>query len=96
MSTKTKTIVIGDPISKTQKIPIEFCFYLENTFDSPPLYLKASKEEFSPRDFKFIELICLNYSNNVDLMFAYDIPTNRRNGVLFIGKWNDGVAEWDK
>ena len=44
-----------------------------------------------PSDFNFIELICREYQSGSDLMFAYDDPNKRENGMLYIGKFNDGV-----
>jgi hypothetical protein len=28
----------------------------------------------------------------MDLMFAYDDPDKRKDGVLYIGYWNDGIV----
>lgn len=83
----TKTIVIGDnekdaPIKK----PIVFTksLSLTNSFQ---------KATMTPSDFKFIELISKRYSGQYDIMFAYNNNSFRENGVLYLGKWNDGVVE---
>lgn len=91
----TKTIVIGETeIQKTPPNPIRFVHYLEmNLLNEEPLVVKKCDGGFqSPRDYKFIELISLNYTSSWDLMFAYDNPKNRSSGILYIGKWNDGVV----
>lgn len=44
-------------------------------------------------DYRYIELICRNYSEGYDLIFCYQNPQHRENGVLYIGEWNDGVVE---
>lgn len=46
-----------------------------------------------PNTFNYIELICSNYASGNDLMFAYGDPSERYKGILFIGKWNDGVVD---
>lgn len=48
-----------------------------------------------PSNYNHIELICRNYSNEGDgddIMFAYDDPNRRHNGVLYLGNFNDGVV----
>ncbi len=80
----TTTIVIGEnKPSKTLKA-IKF----ERVLD-----LVGREAEVCPHTYKFIELICKDYAMGHDLMFAYNDPSNRKQGVLYIGKWNDGVVE---
>ncbi len=82
----TKTIIIGEFEHKEQK-PIVFDYFLDGSLDSSA-YVSL------PCQFKYIELICKNYSNGGrDLMFAYDDPSNRNNGTLFIGFWNSGTVK---
>lgn len=81
----TKTIIIGASYQNDNK-PIEFNYLLDcslgySAFVSPP-----SK-------FNYIELICKNYNGGGDLMFAYNDPSKRNEGTLFIGYWNDGVVK---
>lgn len=65
--------------------PIEFTW----TYDGK----KNTWPKSGPCSWKFIELICSNYgSDELDLMFAYDDPTKRHDGVLYLGKFNDGVV----
>lgn len=82
----TKCIVIGEQPTQEKKKPIEFKKYLDEAGrkDDP-----ATK----PKDWGYIELITHNFRNaGNDLMFAYD--ANKRNtGALYLGHWNDGVAE---
>ena len=86
----TKTIVLGSPYQQTiQKKPIEFIDYLDVSLEH-----QSSAFVSPPSQFKYIELICKNYNNGfMDLMFAYDDPSNRNNGTLFIGYWNSGIME---
>jgi hypothetical protein len=83
----TNTIVIGKQKKKNRLTPIVFDKFL--TGDGRFFTCNAP-----PPEFKFIELICMDYySVGVDLMFAYDNPDNRQAGFLILGKWNDGVVE---
>lgn len=87
----TKTIVIGNPLPKTELKPIEFHKVL----------LECAEFDIAvevPKDYKFIELICHEYGsdscgNSFDLIFAYNNPQKRSEGVLYLGSWNDGVVE---
>lgn len=79
----TKCIDLTRSPKETKK-PIKFIKlitprgYVNNPATEPPLWNN-------------IELIAKNYDDGLDLMFAYD--DNRRvNGVLYLGKWNDGFV----
>jgi len=75
----------GEPQKKELK-PIEFVYYLSDTLP----YLRPS--ESKPSSYKNIELICMNYGGSRnDLMYAYD--TDRNQGSLYLGHFNDGVVE---
>jgi hypothetical protein len=37
-----------------------------------------------------IELICKDYGDGCDLMFAYD--NNRSDGIAYLGHFNDGIV----
>ena len=80
----TKTIVLGSPTESTTK-KIEFHHFLQNSGNWDIASATAS-------DYKYVELISLGYSSYFDLMYAYDSDTNRGDGVLYKGKWNDGIA----
>lgn len=80
----TKTIVLGSPIECTTK-KIKFTHSLQNSGSWMTASTPAS-------NYKYVELISLGYSSNFDLMFAYDSTNDRSNGVLYKGKWNDGIA----
>ena len=86
----TKTIVIGEVGQAKKRAPINFDKLLGEN-------LKFESAEYcNPNDYKYIELVCRNYDGEgkgTDVMFAYDNPTNRSAGVLFIGQWNDGFVE---
>lgn len=85
----TKTIVLGASYINNNK-PIEFFTQL-NIIDSDDVEVENVDNE--PHDWNYIELICKECAPNLDLMFAYDDVDARRNGVLIIGRWNDGVEK---
>jgi hypothetical protein len=90
----TKVIVLGEKPVEAKKKPIEFRKSLNTDLE-----FTICINSFSPREYKNIELICLGYNthvptdrdDNVDLIFAYN--DDRRKGILFLGKFNDGVVE---
>ena len=79
----TKVIIIGEQPEKKELKPIEFVKYLD-------YHLEFSSGCSSPKKWENIELICKNYFNKYDLMFAFD--EDRNNGVLYLGHFNDGVV----
>ena len=81
----TQVIVIGKPEEKKTKSAIEFQSFLNSN-------LKTDDPEYSPSDYKYIELICKDYALGFDLMFAYNDPNGRSCGVLYIGHFNDGIV----
>lgn len=81
----TTTIVIGTQTVPQSKNPIVFERILETDFECP-------KTNIKPNRYAYIELICLEYDGEKDLMFAYDTPDDRGRGALYIGKWNDGIV----
>lgn len=88
----TKTIVIGDSLPKTELKPIEFHKVLLGEAEIEIVDVEV------PKDYKFIELICHEYGvddggKSFDLIFAYNNPQKRSEGVLYLGSWNDGVVE---
>lgn len=88
----TKTIIIGEtPKPEQPKNKIEFVKFLNRISVSGRGEFMNTKGDHSPDDFKYIELICLNYTG-YDLMFCYNDPKQRSFGLFVIGKWNDGVV----
>ena len=84
----TKTIVIGACYQDDNK-PIVFNDYLDAS-----LGVSSAFNIHPPSKFKYIELICKNYNNGGrDLMFAYNDASNRSDGILFIGFWNNGTVK---
>ena len=81
----TQVIVIGKPEKGKTKTAIEFQSFLNSN-------LKTDDPEYSPSDYKYIELICKDYALGFDLMFAYNDPNERSYGELYIGHFNDGVV----
>lgn len=85
-----KIIIVGEKRESEPKKPIEFikCLLLDGT-------LEATGD--TPTNFNYIELIARNYGSlndqPFDLIFCYDNPNGRQDGVLYLGHWNDGVAE---
>lgn len=91
----TKCIVLGETkMEEQKKKPIEFIKRLGaaiSTGDDKRIYDTTN----TPRHFNYIELVCPRRENyqEYDIMFAYDDSSERGRGVLFLGNWNDGVAE---
>jgi hypothetical protein len=83
-SMATKCIVLGQPESEKKGKPIEFVkFMCMSTFVS---------SNTPPSKYDNIELICKGYNNqNQDLIYAYD--SDRNDGILYLGHWNDGYVE---
>lgn len=84
----TKTIVIGEELETEGKKKIEFFKCLENCKGE----LKFGEIGCTPGSWNFLELVCRGYMSGVDLIFAYDFEDQRHYGVLYTGKWNDGVV----
>ena len=93
----TKCIVLGETeMEEQKKKPIEFIKRLDtviSTGDDKRIFDTTD----TPRHFKYIELVCprrAKYQDQeYDIMFAYNDSSERGRGVLFLGNWNDGVAE---
>lgn len=81
----TKTIVIGACYQDDNK-PIEFNYYFDANLGGSSAFVSP------PSKFKYIELICKKYNGGMDLMFAYNDPSNRSDGILYIGFWNNGTV----
>jgi hypothetical protein len=86
----TKTIILGEQKDKAIKKPIEFLTHI-HLIDCDNV--SVENVETLPCKWNYIELICKDYAPNLDLMFAYDHADDRGNGILIIGRWNDGVVE---
>jgi len=86
----TKTIVLGDQLIPSIKKPIEFISQI-GVVDSK--VVEVDETEWAPHHWKYIELICKDYALKLDLIFAYNDPNARGDGVLILGRWNDGVVE---
>ena len=85
----TKTIIIGLDIPARRPEKIKFDYSL---CDVVPKKTALERMVVPPATFSYIELVCLNYIKGKDLMFAYNDPEQREDGILIIGKWNDGVV----
>ena len=89
---KPTIIVIGEA-NKPQPVkkPIEVKYLLANDRS----FVRHSN--LKGEGFQYIELICRRYIRNdiecPDLIFCYSDPERRHEGVMFLGKWNDGVLE---
>lgn len=82
----TKCIVIEAAPKLAAAKPIEFLKYqsMSGNWGEPST---------NPKAWDCIELIAADWINGQDLMFAYNISSGRTKGVLYTGKWNDGVVE---
>lgn len=86
----TKTIVIGEQPKCAETKPIEF-FSLIGLIDSDDAEVNVVTSK--PHHWNYIELISKNYSPNLDLLFAYNDADDRGEGILIIGRWNDGFVK---
>jgi hypothetical protein len=86
----TKTIVLGELPKPAEKKPIEF-FSLLNVVDHDDAEVNVVSSK--PHHWNNIELISKNYSPNLDLLFAYNDADDRGEGILIIGRWNDGFVK---
>lgn len=86
-----KIIIIGQKGESEPKKPIEFVKGLLS--DGTLGLIEVDK----PTDYNYIELITRDYGDlkgkSFDLIFCYDKPDERQNGVLYLGYWNDGIVE---
>ena len=82
-NTMTKVIILAEQPENKELKPIEFVKHLDSN-------LEFSSGCSSPKVWENIELICKNYANKFDLMFAYD--EDRILGILYLGHFNDGVV----
>ena len=86
----TKTIIIGEPKDKAINKTIEFLTHINLVACDE---VSAEPVDSRPHEWSFIELICKDYAAGLDLMFAYDDASDRSNGLLMVGRWNDGVVK---
>jgi vacuolar-type H+-ATPase subunit I/STV1 len=83
----TKVTILGEATTEQKKLkPIEFTHLLNDT-------LKFNKDNILKVDiWENIELVVKNvYGYGYDLFIAYDV--NRENCNIYLGHFNDGVAE---
>ena len=80
---KTKCKILGKPTKKPKNLK-EIVF--EKCFDGHEVITPI----FVPDQYSNIELICINYHSGLDLIFAYYHYRNL--GMLYLGKWNDGIV----
>ena len=86
----TKTIIIGEQKeSEPEKKKIEL---LQAVGINSSGELVSSKTANKAERWSFAELICKDYLTGRDLIFCYSNPEERSRGILYVGKWNDGVA----
>ena len=88
----TKVIILGEKEEKTNKKPIEFVSYVGNIKDKVSIVEDLADDDV-PSTYDNIELVCKNYINKMDLMFAFFDTGTRSNGLLYLGYFNDGVVE---
>ena len=79
----TKVTIIGKATPIQKKKPIEFV----KLFGTMNI---TNAQAFS-HQWNNIELICKNYGNGFDLMFAYN--NKREDGLAYLGHFNDGIVE---
>jgi hypothetical protein len=79
----TKVTIIGGATPIEKKKPIEFVKYIDVDTNPP---VQASTNMWNN-----IELICKDYGDGCDLMFAYN--NKREDGIAYLGYFNDGIVE---
>lgn len=84
----TKVIIIGE-VEKPKLKSIEVVKYLSSSIDDKPF---KNANNTLLRQWNNIELICINYADGLDLIFAYNNNRNSHN-CLYLGYFNDGVVE---
>jgi hypothetical protein len=78
----TKVTIIGDETPIEKKKPIQ----LVKSIGS----FGICNARAVPYMWDNIELICKNYVDGYDLMFAYN--RNREDGIAYLGYFNDGIV----
>jgi hypothetical protein len=85
----TKVTIIGEHASTAKKYTkIKFIKVLTGSYE----VAKAGVDWSGPTNWDNIELICREYADGMDLMFAYDDADCRTDGVLYIGYFNEGLV----
>jgi hypothetical protein len=79
----TKVTIIGDETPIQKKKPIQFAKSIGTTSNHPA--------RLDSLGWNNVELICKNYGDGYDLMFAYN--KKRSDGIAYLGYFNDGIAE---
>lgn len=79
----TKVTIIGGATPIEKKKPIEFVKSIGTTYNHPARATALGWDN--------IELICKDYKDGYDLMFAYN--NMRSDGIAYLGHFNDGIVE---
>jgi len=79
----TKVTIIGGAKPIEKKKPIQFAKLIGTTSNLPA--------RSGTLGWGNIELICKDYVDGYDLMFAYN--NNRSDGIAYLGYFNDGIVE---
>ena len=84
----TKVTIIGEPASTVKKYThIKFIKSLISGYKFETFSMRNWSK---PSAWDNIELICRNYAEGMDLMFAYD--DSRKDGILYVGYFNEGLV----
>lgn len=86
----TKVIKIGKKNKFVNSNPIEFTYALVKNEENILSVVAEDNDDTKPTEYAFIELICKKYVDDLDLMYARNDKS--RDGVLYIGHFNDGVV----
>jgi hypothetical protein len=79
----TKVTIIGGATPIEKKKPIQFAKSIGTTSNHPA--------RSGTLGWGNIELICKDYGDGYDLMFAYN--NKRSDGIAYLGHFNDGIVE---
>lgn len=78
-------IIHIDPRSEG-KTNINFVRLLTSAFTIEPAQNPMHDSCYTPSDFSFVEVICMDYVQGYDLLFAYHDNSKRHYGCFFIGQ----------
>jgi len=82
----TKTSIFGQSeVKQEEKKPIKFVKYISKSF------CEFQDARIKPIEWGRVMLLNPNYTDDLDLMWAYDGDPNY--GVLYLGHWNDGIVK---
>lgn len=84
-----KCIILGE---NPQEIPPQKKIKLDKFLAGPASNPNLARVSTQADSYQYLELVTKGYWKGVDLIFVYNDPDNRSNGILCLGEWNDGIV----